>query len=126
MSRVLIAAVVLALTGLCQLTALAASAEPVAVAGTWLLTVETSAGTGTPTLMLEQDGGQLSGTYKGRFGDQKLTGSVTGDAIQFSFTVSGPMGSAEVTYNGVVTGGEMSGTMQMGDMAGGKFTGRKQ
>lgn len=96
------------------------------VAGTWSLTVETSAGTGTPTVILEQDGAALSGTYKGRFGDQALTGTLDGDAIAFSFTVSGPMGSAEVIYTGTVAGAEMSGTMQMGGRAGGRFSGRRQ
>jgi hypothetical protein len=96
------------------------------VAGTWALTVETSAGTGTPTVVLEQDGARLTGTYHGRFGDQPLTGSLEGAAIRFSFTVSGPMGSADVTYAGTVAGEEMSGTMHMGERAGGRFTARRQ
>lgn len=96
------------------------------VAGTWALTVETSAGTGTPTVLLEQNGARLTGTYRGRFGDQPLTGALEGAAITFSFTVSGPMGSADVTYSGTVAGDEMSGTMRMGDRAGGRFTGRRQ
>jgi len=107
------------------------AAEPVAaaaasgvpdVAGSWALTVETSAGTGTPTVVFEQDGARLTGTYRGRFGDQPLTGSLDGAAITFSFTVSGPMGSADVTYAGTVAGDEMSGTMRMGERAGGRFT----
>jgi len=96
------------------------------VAGTWALTVETSAGTGTPTVVFEQNGTRLTGTYRGRFGDQPLTGSLEGAAITFSFTVSGPMGSADVTYAGTVAGDEMSGTMRMGERAGGRFTARRQ
>lgn len=96
------------------------------VAGTWGLTVETSAGTGTPTVVFVQDGARLTGTYRGRFGDQPLTGSLDGAAITFSFTVSGPMGSTDVTYAGTVAGDEMSGTMRMGERAGGRFTGRRQ
>jgi hypothetical protein len=103
-----------------------AGARPTAVAGTWALTVETSAGTGTPTVVLQQDGESLSGTYRGRFGTHPLTGTLKGDAIMFAFTVSGPMGSAEVTYTGTVAGDTMKGTLRMGEQAGGRFTGRRQ
>ena len=102
------------------------AAEPAAVAGTWALTVETSAGTGTPSLVLVQDAANLSGTYTGRFGDQPVTGTIEGNDIRFSFSVSGPMGSAVVTYTGVVDGDVMRGSMQMGSMAGGNFSGRRE
>jgi hypothetical protein len=104
----------------------AASADDASVAGTWNLTVVTSAGTGTPTLVLEQNGSSLAGTYTGRFGPQRVTGDLDGDRISFGFDVSGPMGSATVTYTGTVDGDAMSGTMQMGSMAGGTFSGRRQ
>ena len=96
------------------------------VAGTWNLKVETQAGTGTPTLVLAQDGEKLTGTYTGRFGKSPITGTIKGNALDFSFTASGPMGSAEVRYNGTVDGNDVSGTMTMGSMAGGNFTGHKE
>ena len=144
MSRLLIAALLLAAAGLTSATAnavdagasaapaaaatapAAAATAPAAVAGTWALTVETSAGTGTPTLLLQQDGSALSGTYKGRFGDSAITGAMQGNAIHFTFAISGPMGSAEVTYAGTVEGDLMHGTMQMGTQMDGKFSGRRQ
>jgi len=95
------------------------------VAGTWSLRVETSAGAGTPTVVLMQDGTTLTGTYRGRFGDQPVTGSVSGRSIRFTFRVSGPMGSAQVTYTGTVDGDTMSGTMQMGERMDGRFTGKR-
>jgi hypothetical protein len=97
------------------------------VAGTWTLTVVTEAGTGTPTLVLAQDGNRLTGTYTGRFGASPVTGTSDGDAIEFAFTASGPFGmSAKVTYTGTVAGDTMSGSMAMGDRAGGTFTGKRQ
>jgi hypothetical protein len=114
------------------LAVLAASAffTPIAlaadVAGTWSLTVSTQAGTGTPTLVLVQDGDNLTGTYTGRFGEAPINGSSKGTAIEFSFTVAGPMGDAVVTYTGTVEGDTMGGSMKMGDLAGGTFTGKKQ
>ena len=96
------------------------------VAGTWDLTVTTQAGTGTPTLVLVQDGENLSGTYTGRFGESAIKGTCKDGAITFSFAVNGPMGSAEVTYTGKVEGDAMSGSMQMGSIAGGTFTGKRK
>jgi hypothetical protein len=104
----------------------ARAGDSASVAGTWDLRVETSAGTGTPTLVLEQNGSTLAGTYTGRFGPQPITGNLDGDRITFAFDVSGPMGSAKVAYSGTVDGDTMSGTMQMGAMAGGTFSGRRQ
>ena len=102
------------------------AAEPAMVAGTWKLTVETSAGTGTPTLALTQAGSTLTGTYTGRFGAQPVTGAVDGNAIVFSFEVSGMMGSAIVAYQATVDGDAMQGTMSMGDVGGGAFTGVRE
>jgi hypothetical protein len=108
------------------LSTTAGAADGASVAGTWDLKVDTSAGTGTPTLVLEQTGDALTGTYTGRFGPQQVTGNVEGEQITFGFEVSGPMGSAQVVYTGTVDGDTMSGSMQMGSMAGGNFTGRRQ
>src|SRR5215467_4422535 len=94
------------------------------IAGTWNLTVNTQAGTGTPTLVLIQNGETLTGTYTGRFGTSPIKGTYKDGAIAFSFDVSGPMGSAQVSYTGKVDGDSMSGSMQMGSMAGGTFTGK--
>jgi len=102
------------------------SAYAVDVAGTWHLTVETSAGTGTPTLVLEQRGEALTGTYTGRFGTSPINGTIKGSAIEFSFTASGPMGSATVSYSGTVEGSQMHGSMTMGQRTGGTFSGEKQ
>lgn len=102
------------------------SAYAADISGTWKLTVNTSAGTGTPTLVVAQAGETLTGTYTGRFGESPITGTFKDGALNFSFDASGPMGSAHVTYTGTVAGDTMSGNMQMGDMAGGTFTGKRQ
>jgi hypothetical protein len=102
------------------------SAYAADVAGTWNLTVQMSAGTGTPTLVLVQDGENLTGTYTGRMGTSPIKGKLSGNAIEFSFTVSGPMGSRDVTYKGTVDGAAMSGTVNLGPMGDGTFTGKKQ
>ena len=72
--------------------AAAGQAAKIDVTGKWTFTVETSAGSGTPTVTLKQDGEKLTGTYSGALGEAKLTGSVKGDAIEFSFEPSGANG----------------------------------
>jgi len=104
-----------------------AAAVAADVAGTWNLTVKMSAGTGTPTLVLKQDGETLTGTYTGRFGTSPVKGKLSGNGIEFSSTVTGPMGgSGDVTYQGTVDGASMSGTVSLGPMGDGTFTGTKQ
>lgn len=80
---------------------------PVAVAaditGTWQITVETSAGSGTPTVALEQHGEQLTGTFHSQIlGDAKLTGSVKGNAVEFGFAGSVDGQQIQVTYKGTI------------------------
>ena len=113
-----------AAVALCWCAAMLAQAAD--VAGTWSLTVNTQAGTGTPTLVLVQSGDKLTGTYTGRFGTAPISGTIKDNAIEFSFTAAGPMGSAEVSYTGTIDGNSMSGHMKMGQIAGGPFTGKKQ
>lgn len=96
------------------------------VAGTWILEVETSAGSGTPTFTFKQDGEKLEGDYKGAFGEAKVTGTVKGNAISFWFTVEAQGGQGKITYEGTVEGDTMKGKVDMADMAEGTFTGKRQ
>lgn len=101
--------------------------KPVDVAGKWALTVETAAGTGTPTIDLKQDGETLSGTYSSQvFGEQKLTGSIKGNAISFGFTGSVQGNTVTVTYTGTAAPATMKGKVTVGDMGEGTFTAKKQ
>jgi hypothetical protein len=96
------------------------------VAGTWILEVETSAGSGTPTFTFKQDGEKLEGDYKGAFGEAKVTGTVKGNAINFWFTVEAQGASGKVVYDGTVDGDTMKGKVDMATMAEGTFTGKRQ
>ena len=93
--------------------------------GTWLLDVTTPAGTGTPTVTLAQQGETLTGEYRGQLGVAPITGTVKGDALDFSFTSSGMMGSVTVSYIGTINGDEVSGKVKLGDLGEGTFTGKR-
>lgn len=73
------------------------------VSGTWQLTVETSQGTGSPTVVFQQNGEQLAGTFTSQiFGEVKLTGTVKGNAIEFAFEGDAGGQKLKVSYKGTI------------------------
>src|ERR1700743_2295403 len=118
-------------TGLAVL--LAAAAFPLAqmaaaadVTGTWIMAVETGAGSGSPTFILVQKGEALSGSYKGQLGEAQVTGTVKGDDVTIEYKVDGQAGSLAVKYTGKTDGKTMSGKVSLGQLGEGTFTGTKQ
>jgi hypothetical protein len=100
------------------------AADNANVAGTWNLQVETPNGTGTPTVVLKQDGANLTGTYKGRMGENELKGTIDGNNIKWSVTFHPQGGEMSIEYKGTVDGDTMKGTVSspMGEAT---FTGKK-
>ena len=73
------------------------------VSGTWQLTVETSQGTGSPTVDFQQQGEKLEGTFHSQiFGDVKVAGTVKGNAIAFGFEGEAGGQKVSVSYKGTV------------------------
>jgi hypothetical protein len=98
------------------------------VTGTWLFTVTTSAGNGTPTVTLKHDGEKLSGHYSSsQLGEADLTGTVKGNTVSFSFGVDVQGVHLDVTYSGTIEGQDsMKGTLKLGGLGEGTFTGKRQ
>jgi hypothetical protein len=96
------------------------------VTGTWIMAVETGAGSGSPTFVLVQKGEALSGSYKGQLGEAQVTGTVKGDDVTIEYTVDGQAGSLAVKYSGKTDGKTMSGKVSLGQLGEGMFTGTKQ
>lgn len=93
------------------------------VAGTWNLSVQTSAGSGSPTFVFKKDtDSSFSGTYTGQLGEAPVTGKVKGQVVHFEFSVQGNL----VTYDGTVDGDSMKGNLKLGTMAEGTFTGNRK
>lgn len=101
------------------------AADPASVAGEWNITVETPNGPGTPTVVLKQDGENLTGTYKGRFGETPLKGTIKGNEIAFSTTISVQGQDLEITYKGTLDGDNMKGTATFGAAGNGAFSGKR-
>jgi hypothetical protein len=105
---------------------IAQAAAAADVTGTWIMAVQTSAGSGSPTFVLVQKGDALSGSYKGQLGEAQVTGTVKGDDVTIEYTVDGQAGSLAVKYSGKTDGKTMSGKVSLGQLGEGTFTGTKQ
>ncbi|CAN5790591.1 hypothetical protein BH11GEM1_BH11GEM1_31490 [soil metagenome] len=98
------------------------------VTGKWLLTVETSAGTGTPTLTLTQKGDSIGGHYSSQaLGEADVKGSVSGKKITITLNVEMQGTPLVVTYAGTIESATaMKGTVDIGGQATGTFIARRQ
>jgi len=93
--------------------------------GSWGFEVTHSAGTSTPTLTITQTGDKLNGTYAGTYGESVLTGSIKG--MDFTFSVEiGAEQKVTVVYSGTLAGDTVKGTVTMGEMGEGTFTGKRK
>src|SRR5215468_4329651 len=103
---------------------LAAQGAKIDVTGKWAFTVQTDAGTGTPTVTLKQDGEKLTGHYSSQtLGEADLTGTVKGADVTFTFTADLQGNAVPVTYKATIEGPtSMKGTIDIAGLAGGTFT----
>ena len=93
--------------------------------GTWAFEVTHSAGTSTPTVTITQTDGKLSGKYQSTYGQFDLTGSIKGTDFTFSVEV-GTEQKVTLVYNGTLDGDAVKGSMTMGEMGEGTFTGKRK
>jgi hypothetical protein len=106
-----------------------AQATPAAsLAGTWLFTVTTDAGGGTPTVTLTQRGDSLSGSYASEtFGQQTLKGSVSNREFTLQFTTDAAGQSLTVVYKGTIeSANALKGTVSFGAIGSGTFTAQRR
>ena len=102
--------------------------DKVDVTGKWIFDVETSAGSGMPTVTLKQDGDELTGHYSSmQLGEADLTGTVKGHDITFSFTATVLDMKIPVTYTGTIDEKlMMKGKIVITGLGDGTFTGTRQ
>ena len=102
-------------------------ASKIDVTGKWTFQVETTAGGGTPTFTFKQDGEKLTGHYSGQLGEADLTGSVKGQDIRVAFGVDVQGLHIDVVYAGTIESKDaMKGTVKLGDLGDGTFSGKRQ
>jgi hypothetical protein len=104
--------------------ALAASLLAADLTGTWAADVVLDAGNGTATFHLTQMGDSLSGTYTGVLGDAKVTGSVKGNQVEWSFQSDQ---AGKIVYTGTLdSASRIKGTCEYGALGKGTFTAEKK
>ncbi len=92
------------------------------VTGTWIIVVDIGGRVrGEVRFEFTQNGKELTGTYWGALGRHELTGTVKGDAVEFSF--QSPVG--RVTYTGKITGATFAGSCDYSQLGSGTFKGQK-
>ena len=88
---------------ICTLILLGSLAFAADVSGSWQLSVETSQGSGSPTLELRQQGEKITGTFHSQIlGDAKITGTVKGNVIEFEFEGDAGGQTIKVSYKGTI------------------------
>jgi hypothetical protein len=93
------------------------------IAGTWDMNVQTSAGNGTPVIILKQENDTLiTGTYSGQLGEAPVKGVIKGNDVVLEFTASNYL----IRYAGVVDGDNIKGKVTLGSIGEGTFTGRRR
>lgn len=127
-ARLLILTAVVAMLAAPAVRAAAAGQDkPADVAGNWAIALDIGGNTVTPSVTFQQDGETLTGTYHSQvLGEQKLTGTVKGNAITFSISATFDGNNVKVTYTGTVDKTTMKGTVSLGDLGDGTFTAKKQ
>ena len=114
----------IALLFICAITITAFAAAD--VNGKWTATVETDAGSGSPSFVFKQSGEALTGSYAGAFGEAPITGTVKGDDIEFTFKASADGDAVTCKYKGKISGNQIKGTVDLGSVGTGTFTATKQ
>lgn len=112
---------------LCGMVSTGAQAGKVDVTGKWVFTVETGAGSGTPTMTFKQDGEKLTGHYSGQLGEADLTGTVKGQDISFKFSIDIQGQTLNAVYSGTVDSKDsMKGNVDLVGLGQGTFTAKRQ
>lgn len=129
MKSISVRSAVFAVVSVCFAAAvsLAAQGGKTDVTGKWVFNVETSAGSGTPTITLKQDGDKLTGHYSGQLGEADLTGSVKGADFSFTFSVDAQGMKLDCKYAGAIQSKDaLKGTVSIAGLGDGTFTAKRQ
>jgi hypothetical protein len=127
-SSILAVAAVLALTIPVLAQAPAPAPQKTAdVSGVWLVTMQTPQGEMTQEATFTQDKEALKVSMTSPMGtDMKGEGTIKGQDLQWTLTISTPNGDFALGFKAKVDGDAMSGDVQMGDFGSSTFTAKKK
>ena len=124
MKKIVFHTIVIALV----LVPIARAQDKIDITGKWIFTVETSAGSGMPTVTFKQDGEKLSGHYSSMtLGEADFTGTIKGREIAFNFNADVGGMQIPVSYTATAEGKDaMKGKIVITGLGDGTFTGKRQ
>ena len=96
--------------------------QPATIAGQWEVRLEFVRGSANHKLILEQDGGKLTGTHEGEFASGDLNGTVAGNQVRFQSGYGTEGTRVSFQFAGQAEGGKMSGTVALGEYGEAKWT----
>ena len=102
--------------------------KKVDLTGIWSFTVESPAGTGTPTVTFKQQGDSISGRYSSKsLGEHDFIGVLKDGKIRFSFDAESGGQAFTMMFDGALEGADsMKGGIDFSGMATGAFSGKRQ
>lgn len=102
---------------------------PVSIAGKWQTSLEMEVGTASIVLVFKQDGGRLTGTYTGRYGEYPLVGKVAGRKLDFVVTIVAEGTETKMYFEGDISntpdGLLLKGVADLGGMGEAGWTARR-
>ena len=91
---------------------------PAPVQGKWAVTIQYPRGIGEQKFTLEQSGNDVTGIQDGEIYNAKLKGIIHANQIELRSNMEVPGNSIPWVFEGVVQGGDISGTVRMGEYGG--------
>lgn len=88
---------------------------PASVKGTWAVTIHYLRGTGEQKFVLKQNGNEVTGEHHGEIYNATFKGAVHGDQIELHSVMPVGGNPLHCNFKGTVTGGNISGTVNMGE-----------
>jgi L-seryl-tRNA(Ser) seleniumtransferase len=97
------------------------------LSGQWDVRVEYAAGASRHALNLRQRGNDIDGSHTGDFMSRDLSGTIDGDTVRIRSAFGEETGDAiSYTFSGKVSGDQMSGTLDMGEYLGARWTAQRR
>jgi D-glucosaminate-6-phosphate ammonia-lyase len=97
------------------------------LSGRWDVEIRYAAGSATHVLHLVQDGHKVEGAHQGNFLTRDISGTIAGDAVALSSTVTERHGdSLNYRFTGALSGETMSGALNLGEYLTATWTARRR
>lgn len=90
--------------------------------GDWKITINTPMGPQSINANIKTSGDSFTGTTKGPFGEQQISGAVAGDTLTWKADITQPM-PMTLEFEAKVAGDNMSGNVKLGAFGSAALTG---